>query len=110
MKTKFLLLAVALLGFASVAQTPPVATETLRRIQTDPAIGTVSAYFEKSVTVDGVTYAQPWQSVTWALAADKTVTASGRTYSYSEIFSAVLAVAKQERELQLLAQKNAPPQ
>lgn len=73
------------------------ATTSLVRIQTDPASGSVQAFFENSTVVDGVTYSKPWEQVSWAIGAEKTVTSGGKTYTYAEVLNAAVAIAEQER-------------
>lgn len=91
----------ALLAFASLAfAATPVITDTLKRIQFYPETGKAIAEFEKSVTIDGVTLAQPWTQVTWQVGADKSVTVAGKTYTYSEVTAAVLAIVAQEKATQ----------
>lgn len=86
-----------LFAFLALGAADPVVTETLVRIQTDPASGIAQAYFEKTVTIDGIAYRQPWQEVSWALGADKSVTVGDKTLTYAEVFAAVQAIAQQER-------------
>lgn len=104
MKNKLLLsLFVGLAALLSVAQTPPTATESLVRIQAETTTGNVTAFFEKSVTVDSVVYRQPWESVSW-VSSTKEVTVNGQTKTYGEVMQYVVAIANQERAEQL-----APP-
>lgn len=71
-------------------------TENLVRIQAETTTGQVTAYFEKSVTVDGVTYRQPWESVNWN-DSEKTVTVGKLSLNYGEVMQFVVAIAQQER-------------
>ncbi len=91
-----------LLAASAFSQT---VTEVLVRIQSDPPQKTATAFFEKTIVVDGTTFQQPWQSVTWKADSDKTVKVNGKTYTYSEINAAVAAIAVQEKE----AQSEPPP-
>lgn len=95
MKLRSLILSIALVGLAGAASAPTV-TESLVRIQCDPAGGQVQAFFEKTVTIDGQSFRQPWTSVSWATGSDKTVTVDGKTYTYAEVMAAVVAIANQE--------------
>ena len=92
---KKLILFFALVGLAGAASAPTV-SESLVRIQCDPAGGQVQAFFEKTVTIDGQSFRQPWTSVSWATGSDKTVTVDGKTYTYAEVMAAVVAIANQE--------------
>lgn len=104
MKLLRLLSLAAALSLAAIAQSPaPAPTEQLVRIQSEVASGDVTAFFETSVTVDGVVYRKPWQSVSWN-ASSKTVTVDGRTLTYSEVMRLVRAIAEQERAEQKAAQ------
>lgn len=89
------LLFLAVAGIA-VAASAPVITEALVRVQCDPASGQAQAFFEKTVTIDGQSFRQPWTSVSWATGSDKTVTVDGKTYTYAEVMAAVVAIANQE--------------
>ena len=73
--------------------------------QGDPPAGQVTAFFEKTVTVEGVQYRQPWTSVSWSIGAQKTVTVAGRTLTYAEVMQLVPAIAAQEKA----AKDNPPP-
>lgn len=96
-----LLIAVLLVGTA-FAQT---ITEQLVRIQTDPASGRVQAYFARTVEIGGtVSPLEGWREVSWSIGAEKSVTVAGKTYTYSEVFAAVQAIALQEK-----AEQSAPP-
>lgn len=70
--------------------------ENLVRIQAETTTGDVTAFFEKSVEVDGTTYRQPWESVSWN-ASDKTVTDGVHTLTYSQVMTLVVLIALQER-------------
>jgi hypothetical protein len=103
MKSKLLLL-VSLLALCSVTSAAePVSSTALVRIQAEVSTGDVTAFFEKSVTVEGVTYKQPWESVGWN-ASDKTVKVGEATMTYSQVMQFVAAIAAQE-----YAAKLAPP-
>lgn len=95
MKIRSLIVSIALAGFAGAASAPTI-SESLVRIQCDPAGGQVQAFFEKTVTIDGQAFRQPWTSVSWATGSDKTVTVDGKTYTYAEVMAAVVAIANQE--------------
>lgn len=80
------------------AASAPVITETLVRIQTDPASGHVQAFFEQTTPINGKPVkVGDWIEVSWDIAANKTVTSNGKTYSYGEVLAAVQAIAQQER-------------
>jgi len=81
----------------------PIVTEALVRIQSEIQSGAVTAFFEKSAAVDGVTYRQPWASVDWN-AGDTLVAVNGQTMTYSQVMQFVVAIANQERAAQLAAQ------
>lgn len=103
-----LALAFLLLPLAAFAQAP-APTESLVRIQSEVATGDVTAFFERSVTVAGVTYRQPWESVSWR-ASDRTVTVGQQTLTYSEVMQLVVAIAMQERAAQQAPPPAPPPQ
>jgi len=96
MKTRFALF-LAVVGLAAAASDPTV-SESLVRIQCDPASGQVQAFFEKVVTVEGQSFRQPWTQVSWPTGSDKTVTVDGKTYTYAEVMAAVVAIANQENQ------------
>lgn len=77
----------------------PTVTEQLVRIQSEVSTGDVTAFFEKSVTLDGTTFRQPWEPVSWN-ASDKTVTVGDLTLSYAQVMGLVVAIAMQERAAQ----------
>lgn len=106
MKSRIIPLILSVLAFLALGAAEPVVTEALVRIQTDPATGRAQAYFEKTVTIDGIAYAQPWQEVSWSLGAEKTVTIGDKTLTYAEVFAAVKAIAEQEKAA---ADAPAPP-
>ena len=108
MKNKLInLLLVGLLAFASVASAAdPVTSTALVRIQAEVSTGDVTAFFEKSVTFDGVTYKQPWESVSWN-ASEKTVKVGTKTMTYAEVMQFVAAIAAQEKAAKAAAE--APP-
>jgi hypothetical protein len=94
-----LILACLLLAGLAFAQT---VSEQLVRIQTDPASGRVQAFFEKVVTVEGVSYRQPWQEVSWEIGSQEPVeitlaNGSTATTTRGAIFAAVQAIAAQEK-------------
>jgi len=87
-----------LLPLALFAAAAPTVTETLVRIQTDVATGRAEAYYEKAVTVDGVTYRQPWTQYSWAIGGSEPVTitladGSTATTTRAHILTAVRAIA-----------------
>jgi len=98
MKTRIIPAIITVLAFLALGAGEPVVSEALVRIQTDPATGRAQAFFEKTVTVDGIAYRQPWQEVSWELGAAKSVTVGEKTYTYAEVFAAVQAIAQQERD------------
>jgi hypothetical protein len=76
-------------------------TESLVRIQCDPASGTAQAFFDKKVTVGDATYVSPgWTQVAWQIGSDKTVTVGDKTLTYAEVFLAVQAIANAEKAAQ----------
>lgn len=103
MKSRLVPALITVLAFLALGAGAPVVTEALVRIQTDLASGRAQAFFEKTVTIDGVDYRQPWQEVSWDLGADKTVTVAETTYTYSEVFAAVQAIAALERAAAIAA-------
>lgn len=101
--TRILLLTAlcSLLTLLAFAQAVSSST-ALVRIQTDPPAGRVQAFFERTVTVDGVAYRQPWQEVSWALGDDSPVAitlADGTPAQTTRaaIFAAVAAIAAEEK-------------
>lgn len=96
------------LGLAAVLAAQTV-TESLQRIQSDPASNTAQAFFEKKITVSGQTYAQPWTSVQWDTTSTKTVTVSGKTMTYAEVSAFIVAIANQENADQAAAAAATPP-
>lgn len=76
--------------------TTPTVTEQLVRIQSEVTSGDVVAFFEKSVTIDGTKFKQPWESVKWN-ASEKQVSVGGMTLTYSQVMGLVIAIAMQER-------------
>lgn len=97
-----LILGLTALFLTAFAQSTPTATESLVRIQSEVQTGDVTAFFEKSVTIESVVYKQPWESVAWNSSA-KTVTVAGETKTYAEVMQFVVAIAQQERAEQLAA-------
>lgn len=85
----------------SLAASSVTTSEQLVRIQSDVSSGQVTAFFEKSVAIDGTTYSQPWESVSWN-ASDKTVTVGDKSMTYGEVMQYVVAIANQERAEQKL--------
>lgn len=85
----------------------PSVTEQLVRIQSEVASGDVTAFFEKSVTVDGTTFRQPWESASWN-ASDKEVTVGDLTLTYAQVMGLVVAIATQERAAQTAPAEPAP--
>jgi len=81
----------------------PTVTESLVRIQSEVTTGDVTAFFETSVTINGATYKQPWESVSWN-SSNTTVTVSGTTMTYGQVMQFVAAIANQERAAKLAAQ------
>lgn len=71
-------------------------TEALMRVQCDPATGSAQAFFQKTVTIDGQQYQQPWTSVAWSTGSAKSVTVGGQTLTYAQVMSFVVAIANQE--------------
>lgn len=104
----FLILAALALA-ADVAA--PTTTTKLNRIITYPNVSAdpvAVAYYETTVTVNGVTFASPEVSVSWRLADTEkavTITVDGKelTLPYAVVSQLVVAVADKE-----LAAKNAP--
>lgn len=85
----------------------PIVTDTLERIQCDPASLRASAFFEKKTVIDDQVYTQPWAEVTWPIDSAKTVTytfeGARYTQSYAQTMAAVSAIARQERDEQAAA-------
>lgn len=111
MKNIISLMFAAVLATTAFAQTP---TESLKRIQAEVPTGDVQAFFEKSVTVGGTTFRQPWEPVWWNYSS-KTVTVDGKTMTYAEVMQFVVAIANQEwaerkQAEALAAQQQAQPQ
>lgn len=98
MKTRIIPAIITVFAFLALGAGEPIVTEALIRIQTDPASGRAQAYFERTVTIDGIAYRQPWQEVSWELGAARSVTVGEKTYTYAEVFAAVQAIAQQERD------------
>ena len=91
----------AAFGFASrLLAADPTVTETLVRIQAEVVSGDVTAFFEKSVVINGTTYKQPWESVGWNSSVT-TVTVNGTTMTYGQVMQFVAAIANQERAAKL---------
>lgn len=98
MKTRILallLLAVSLCGAASA----PVWTASLVRIQTDPASGIATAYFERTVVVGDTVAKHPdgWQAVSWPLGGNSTTTLNGVTLTDAQVMQFVVAIAERRR-------------
>lgn len=76
----------------------PQIETTLARIQTDPASGVASAFFEEKTTINGQTFVSPWTSVGWSLADEsKSVTVDGIALTYAQVSAAVVAIAYAEK-------------
>lgn len=92
------------LAIASLGASAPTVTDTFVRIQCDPAAGTATAFFELATVIDGKTYAQPWEAVSWPIGSSTTIKYSfggqGRSITYAEVLTAVQAIAQQERTAQ----------
>lgn len=99
MKPRVILFFLGLVALLSLAAVTVTTSEKLVRIQSEVQTGDVTAFFEKSVTVDGTTYVQPWESVSWN-SSDKTVTVNGETKTYHDVMVFVVAIAQQERAAQ----------
>lgn len=88
-------------------------TEQLVRIQTDPPSGRVQAFFERTVTVEGVPYRQPWHEVSWSLGDSSPVPitlsdGTQATTTRAAIFAAVQAIAAAEKAAQATPPPAAP--
>lgn len=85
----------------ALAATAPVVTDALKRIQCDPASTQATAFFEKTTTVEGQQFVQPWEPVSWSVGSTRTITYSygGQSYTapYAQVMAAVVAIANQER-------------
>ena len=110
MKNRLLLILAGLTAFALLAgqSAAPVVTESLQRVQTDPASGQVSAFYQKTVVMaDGTQFQQAWSQTTWALNSATPVTitlADGTTAQTTRaaVFSAVVAIANAEHDIESL--------
>lgn len=100
-----LLLAAA---FALTAFAALTSSTTFYRFQCDPQFdaqgnptSAVVQAFEQTVVSDGtkVIASSVTQSASWdaVASAGKTVTVNGKTFTYGEVFSAVIAIAAQEK-------------
>jgi hypothetical protein len=107
MKNKLVPFLLGLAALLSIAAVSVNKTEQLVRIQAELPSGAVTAFFEESVSVDGVVYRQPWESVSWA-ASEKTVTVGGESKTYSQVMAFVVAIAAQERAEAVAAKANPP--
>lgn len=82
----------------------PLVETSLARIQTDPASGVASAFFEEKTTINGQTFVSPWTSVGWSLTdSEKSVTVDGIELSYAQVSQAVVAIAYAQREASLVS-------
>lgn len=78
----------------------PTTTTFLARIQTDPQGNnpTATAFFGKTVTVDGVSFEAPWSPVSWQIKdSTKSVTVDGTTLTYEEVSKFITAIAYKEK-------------
>lgn len=77
----------------------PIITTALARVQTDPQGDNpvATAFFSKTTEIDGAKFEAPWESVSWPLQSDKTVTVGELTLSYAEVSALVTAIAYQEK-------------
>jgi len=76
----------------------PIVETSLARIQTDPASGVASAFFEEKTTINGQTFVSPWTSASWQLAdQSKSVTIDGIALTYAQVSAAVVAIAYAEK-------------
>ena len=112
MKNKILLLillsvaAFFALGAASFTEGPVYPW----RVQSDISFNTdgtlksapVTTFFQADITDGTTTVTKSYGSVTWdAVAnANKTVTVNGKTYTYGEVLSVVVAISQNERAAQ----------
>lgn len=98
MKTRLLAL-LFLAGSLCGAASAPVWVASLVRIQTDPASGVATAYFERTITVDGTVAKHPdgWQAVTWPLGGNSTTTLNGITLTDAQVMAFVVAIAERRR-------------
>ena len=107
MKSKllpFLIIVGSLIAGAADAPTVTVA-DNITIIQTAPASGFVSAFWQKSTTVDGATFTQPLVENQWKLADTGTVSivlADGTkaVTTRAAVFTAVVAIATEEHAAQ----------
>lgn len=77
---------------------PNVTVSTsLARIQTDPASGFATAFFEQKTTIDDKDFFADWVSVRWSLTADKTIIVGDLELTYSQVSAFVTALAYQEK-------------
>ena len=95
------ILALLFIALASIvgAASAPGWVSTLVRIQTDPATGTATAFFERTITIDGTVAKHPdgWQSVTWSLGGNTTTTLDGITLTDAQVMQFVVAIAERRR-------------
>lgn len=76
----------------------PTIETSLARIQTDPASGVASAFFEQKTTVDDQVFLSSWTQVSWSLTdEDKSVTVGNLTLTYAQVSAAVVAIAYAEK-------------
>ena len=106
MKTRLAILFLALSVLMVGQSAAPTVTESLMRIQTDPASGQVSAFFQKTIIMaDGTQFQQPWTQTSWALASatEVTITLADGTVAQTtraNVFAAVQSIATQEHASQ----------
>ena len=81
----------------------PTIETSLARIQTDPASGVVTAFFEEKTTIGNQVFLSPWTQVSWSLTdASKSVTVNGIELTYAQVSAAVVAIAYAERAASLV--------
>lgn len=101
MKSIRLVLSFLLFAVVALAASAPVVTDALVRIQTNDGLGSATAFFEKTTVVEGQTFVQPWEAVSWSTTSTRTITYTfgGQSYtqSYAQVMAAVTAIANQER-------------
>lgn len=101
MKTLRLLLSFVLFAAVASAASAPVVTDTLVRIQCDPASTVATAFFQKTTVVEGQSFTTPLEPVNWEVGSQRpiTYTYNGQSYTvpYAQVMAAVVAIANQER-------------
>ena len=107
MKIKLLAFFALAVALCAAADAPPSITvaDNIVIIQTAPASGSVSAFWQKSTTVDGSTFTQPLVENAWKLADTGTVSitlADGTkaVTTRANVFVAVVAIATEEHATQ----------